>query len=634
MKVNDKKIINYIKYLPFYFLILTTIIFTFYIIVNNYIKTENEKKELRTKHILQYNNSVKNETLKVVDFVDAQINRNQEDLIKVLSEKNTTAYNIVNSIYQNNKTKSKEEMIKSIKIALSDIRFFEGRGYYYILGLEDGYCYFHPVFKELENKSLLEIQDAKGLYLTKEMLKILKTNEEGYLKYHWYKKGIEDKQFEKIAYLRKFEPLGIYIVSSDYVDSLMDRWKKEVIIFLESVKFRDENNYFIIDKKTGKYVYHKQKDFIGKHISTTGYIQDSKSFFNKAKNFDDGSLLTYKVKLNNGQITNKTSYIQVINDWDWIVGIGYYDQNINAILDDEKKLLDEIHIRNLITTLIFLILISVVVLLISRYFSRIIERRFKVYNFSINRKIVEIARQQRVLAQQSKMVAMGEMIENIAHQWRQPLSIISTCSTGLKINKEYGNLTDDVFESNVKSINDSAQYLSQTIDDFRNFYKTSNSEKPFRLDEIIEKSLQLLKVEMDSLKVSIDRDLRKIELLGYENELLQVILNLLNNSLYQFKNSNDIVNPIIKIALKKKDNVIHISFTDNGGGVDLSIIDRIFEPYFTTKDKSIGTGIGLYMSKNIIEKHFNGTMNVKNVVFKDDTKTYKGANFLIKIKQK
>lgn len=634
MKVNDKKIINYIKYLPFYFLILTTIIFTIYIIIDNYIKTENEKNKLKSEYTLKYNESVKNETLKVIDFVNAQINRNQNDLIKVLREKNSTAYHIVNSIYQNNKTKSKEEIIEHIKIALGNIRFFEGRGYYYILGLDDGFCHFHPVFKELENKSLIEVQDANGLYLTKEMLKIMKTNDEGYLSYYWYKKGIKDKQFEKVAYLSKFEPLGIYIVSSDYLDSLMDRWKNEVTIFLDSVNFKDENSYFIIDKKTGKYVYHKRREFIGKHISDAGYIQNSKDLSTNIKNFKEGSLHTYKVKLENDQIINKTSYIQVIDKWDWIVGIGYYDQSINEILENENEKLDEIHFNNLLTTLIFLIIISVVVLLISRYFSKIIERRFKVYNFSINRKIVEIARQQRILAQQSKMVAMGEMIENIAHQWRQPLSIISTCSTGLKINKEYGNLTDDIFESNINSINNSAQYLSQTIDDFRNFYKRSNLEKSFRVDELIEKSLQLLKVEIDSLKVKIDKDFKKIELYGYENELLQVVLNLINNSLYQFSNSNLVENALIRINIEKENNEIKISFIDNGGGISPSIIDRIFEPYFTTKDKTIGTGIGLYMSKNIIEKHFDGTLHVKNVLINEDNKNYKGAKFIIRIKHK
>jgi len=226
------------------------------------------------------------------------------------------------------------------------------------------------------------------------------------------------------------------------------------------------------------------------------------------------------------------------------------------------------------------------------------------------------------------------MIENIAHQWRQPLSIISTCSTGLKLNKDYGNLTDELFYSNLKSINDSAQYLSQTIDDFRNYYQKSNDEKSFRIDELIEKSLQLLKIEIDKLDIDIQKELKKVQLIGYENELLQVILNILNNSIYQFKTLEDLDKYILRINIHKNDDYITLNFIDNGGGIDPEIIDRIFEPYFTTKDKNMGTGIGLYMSKNIVEKHFNGTMNAKNIVINEENNNYKGVKFSIKIQQK
>ena len=631
MKVNDQKIISYIKYLPFYFVIATSIIYITFVLVDNHFKEENEKLELKKKLEIQYKNQIKNETLKIVDFINVQKDKNKEELVKILKEKNDTAYDIVRSIYDKNKDKNKQEIIELIKNALDKIRFFNGRGYYYIIGLEDGYCYFHPVFKSLENRSLLEIQDAKGLYLTKEMIKIVKTNDEGYLNYHWYKEGDKTNQYEKIAYLKKFEPLGIYIVSSDYVDALTVKWKSNVESLLTSISFKDETHFFIINKKTGLYDFHKNPNLIGKDFNSQNHVINPQKLILELNKPNSNGLYKYNIKGAQNKILEKTSYFYTIEDWDWIIGIGYLDENIRQFIQTEQIKLENYHSHNLMNNLIFMIIVSIAVLLFSKYFSNIIERRFKIYNFSINRKIVEIGRQQRIMAQQSKMAAMGEMIENIAHQWRQPLSIISTAATGLKISKEFNNLDDETFFSSLKSINDSSQYLSNTIEDFRNYYQKSNETKDFRIDETIEKCIQLLKPKIDSNNIEIIKDIKKLNYYGNENELLQVLMNLLNNSCDQFHVTNNVQTPVIKIKLYKNIDTIFIEVSDNAGGIDSEIIERIFEPYFTTKNKNIGTGIGLYMSKNIIEKSFNGKIDAKNIVLNHQDNTYNGAKFTISL---
>ena len=631
MKVNDQKIISYIKYLPFYFVIATSIIYITFVLVDNHFKEENEKLELKKKLEIQYKNQIKNETLKIVDFINVQKDKNKEELVKILKEKNDTAYDIVRSIYDKNKDKNKQEIIELIKNALDKIRFFNGRGYYYIIGLEDGYCYFHPVFKSLENRSLLEIQDSKGLYLTKEMIKIVKTNDEGYLNYHWYKEGDKTNQYEKIAYLKKFEPLGIYIVSSDYVDALTLKWKSNVESLLTSISFKDETHFFIINKKTGLYDFHKNPNLIGKDFNSQNHVINPQKLLLELNKPNSNGLYKYNIKGVQNKILEKTSYFYTIEDWDWIIGIGYLDENIRQFIQTEQIKLENYHSHNLMNNLIFMIIVSIAVLLFSKYFSNIIERRFKIYNFSINRKIVEIGRQQRIMAQQSKMAAMGEMIENIAHQWRQPLSIISTAATGLKISKEFNNLDDETFFSSLKSINDSSQYLSNTIEDFRNYYQKSNETKDFRIDETIEKCIQLLKPKIDSNNIEIIKDIKKLNYYGSENELLQVLMNLLNNSCDQFHVTNNVQTPVIKIKLYKNIDTIFIEVSDNAGGIDSEIIERIFEPYFTTKNKNIGTGIGLYMSKNIIEKSFNGKIDAKNIVLNHQDNTFNGAKFTISL---
>lgn len=301
MKVNDKKIVNYIRFLPFYFLIATTVIFGIYIISSNHYNETKEKENLRASLESEYKNKIKQETLKVVSYINQLKSYKEQETIKLLKEKSETAYSIINSIYKNNSSKSKEEILSLIKDSLQDVRYFDGRGYYYIVDTKTGFCYFHPVFKQLENRSLLEIQDAKGLYLTKAMINVIKDKDEGYLNYHWYKQGDKINQYEKIAYLRKFEPLGFYFVISDYVDSINNTLKKEVKNYLHSVNFQDESHYFIINKQNHHFEFHENPNLIDNHISTNNYILETQKLLSEFENNKEG-FHTYNIKLKDDSI--------------------------------------------------------------------------------------------------------------------------------------------------------------------------------------------------------------------------------------------------------------------------------------------------------------------------------------------
>jgi len=248
--------------------------------------------------------------------------------------------------------------------------------------------------------------------------------------------------------------------------------------------------------------------------------------------------------------------------------------------------------------------------------------------------ITEVKEKDKLLFQQSKMASMGEMIGNIAHQWRQPLSTISTASSGMKFQKEFGDLSDEDFISCIDAIVKSTKYLSSTIDDFRNFFKTDKEMKRFNLCDAIEKSLNLMESSMKSNFIHIEKDLDKeIFIYGYKNEFIQAYMNILSNSkdALSSKEMNDEEKVIFVAAKKNKDNVI-LSTHDNAGGVPGNIIAKIFEPYFTTKHKSQGTGIGLYMTHEIITQHMNGELKVFNEVFDYKSKQYEGAKFTISLK--
>jgi PAS domain S-box-containing protein len=259
--------------------------------------------------------------------------------------------------------------------------------------------------------------------------------------------------------------------------------------------------------------------------------------------------------------------------------------------------------------------------------------KFVATRFDITEKINsdnELREKENILVQQSKMASMGEMIGAIAHQWRQPLSVISVSATGVKLQKELDVLSDEFLNEAMDSINNSVQYLSSTIDDFRNFFNPNKAQTQFNVTELYEKCFKLIKVQLENHNIMILKDIDAIEMHGYENELLQVMINILNNAKDQLIIKNESVKVISIKAKKDKENVL-ISIADNGGGILNENITKIFDPYFTTKTDMDGTGIGLYMSKDIVEKHMNGELLVSNEVFKYNDKTYKGACFTIKV---
>ena len=247
---------------------------------------------------------------------------------------------------------------------------------------------------------------------------------------------------------------------------------------------------------------------------------------------------------------------------------------------------------------------------------------------TIDKKTKELLEKEAILNQQAKMAAMGEMIENIAHQWRQPLSVISTISSSLKIKKEMNILDDKEFYEALQSINRTSQHLSNTIDDFRNFFSPNKEMNKFYLSQLIKKSKDLIKSRFDKFNIKVIENIDDIEILSYQNELFQVILNLFSNSI-DVLSSSQIENKIIYIKIYHDENNLYIEFLDNGGGIKDEFINRVFEPYFTTKHKSQGTGVGLYMSLQIVTKHLNGEISVKNDTFIENNTAYFGAKFTI-----
>jgi len=317
--------------------------------------------------------------------------------------------------------------------------------------------------------------------------------------------------------------------------------------------------------------------------------------------------------------------------------LGILGNEINRMLDimerNEKEL--EISNKELEKDIVKLEFMDNKLTQLNRDLEKKVEEKtfeLKKLNENLKKEIQEEVEQNRqkdnMLFQQSKMASMGEMIENIAHQWRQPLSLISTSASGIKINKEYGTLSDELLDEAVDNIMNGTKFLSNTIDDFRDFYKVDKTKERFNIKEVLDKTLKLTSSRFTNRAIKVIKDCEELYILGFENELIQVFINILNNARDQLENfSHD--ERFIFISVKKDENRAVISIKDNAGGIKEEIINRIFEPYFTTKGSDKGTGIGLFMSKEIIEKHFYGEIFAKNETLIYNKKEYKGANFII-----
>ncbi len=246
----------------------------------------------------------------------------------------------------------------------------------------------------------------------------------------------------------------------------------------------------------------------------------------------------------------------------------------------------------------------------------------------IKKAVDENIKKDRILSQQSKMAAIGEMMENIAHQWRQPLSLITTASSGLKIKKELAILEDKFLLETLDTIISSATDLSTTIDDFRDFFKPTRDKEEFSIFECCNKTLDLLDSKLKYKNIKIIKNIENINIVAFENELIQVIMSILNNSKDAFGNKENYLRIIFLDISKDKDKVL-IKIKDNAGGIKEELLQKVYEPYFTTKHRSQGIGIALYMCEEIITKHMNGKIESLNRKYIYEDIEYKGLETII-----
>jgi signal transduction histidine kinase len=236
----------------------------------------------------------------------------------------------------------------------------------------------------------------------------------------------------------------------------------------------------------------------------------------------------------------------------------------------------------------------------------------------------------KIDAQKEKFVLLGEMFENIIHQFKQPLNAITTEATGIKYQYEMGIITDEELYESLDNITQRTQFLAETIDDFRDFMQEDKQQTIFKIKNNIKKIKSIVKPifrakGIDIFEFYADEEL---ECNGYDREFSQVIINILNNAKDAILSKNP-DEKVVKIDILDDNENIKIDIYDNAGGIPEDIIENIFEDHFSTKQATGGTGIGLFMSNTIIEEHFKGQLLASNAKFTLNENSYYGAKFTI-----
>ncbi|WP_373035263.1 sensor histidine kinase [Sulfurimonas sp.] len=249
-----------------------------------------------------------------------------------------------------------------------------------------------------------------------------------------------------------------------------------------------------------------------------------------------------------------------------------------------------------------------------------LENFNKELEIKVEESVKKISEHEKLLLVRSKNVVMGEMIEMIAHQWRQPVTTIGMISNNVILNMLLDELDTEILKEDLEGINKQVKYLSDTIDDFRNFFKESKKEEEFILSDVIENSISILEKQFSKAQIDLtfEDNSPNTTLNTFKSELIQALINIISNAKEAF--SPDVQNKHLKVACHKDEENVYITIADNAGGIKSDVIEKIFDPYFSTKKQKNGTGLGLYVCKIIICEHLKGDLSVENI---DNGATFK-----------
>jgi len=754
----------YIIFVPIIFVLIAVISLTIHNIHNINKNGDKQIDEYTNDYLINEKTKIYNRIHFFANIIKHKTNeykRKNRDKIRVKTE---DALFLMKEIYEQNKNKySKEKLKKLIISEIEKLKVDIPNSSYGLIDLKSEKI-VSTRLKSLLNMNISNFVDVDGKKLINNEKKFDRFFDIKLIKYD------EDYTFyNKLIYVKKFEELDLAILYGEYEDDINDYIGKTILQNI--LDFDIENNpyIFVIKLKNinggdnyGEILLHQAKPSLaGKSLNVKDDNKDiehyRKDYLSKIKEFGEGFVTYNYSRPDSNNISRKMSYFYLQKDWNWIIGTGFYFDDLENSIKDFKYKIEKQTRENIQAAIFLSSLLSVLILIILFFISNRINNIINNYANNLNntneklrkqknifqtlfekssdgiliydqnglikncndsmvkilgyeekellvgkyyknlspkkqfdgedsssksilinniclekqtydfdwlfykkdRKVIfcnvistkielngelvihstirditdkkeleqKSKKQQLMLAEESKKSAMGEMITMIAHQWRQPLNNVNLLIHFVRDNFDNEKFTKNDLKNITADMKTQIEYMSKTIDDFTNFINPKKEVTTFCIEDVYEKTYSIIKGQFSKNNIKIIKNIEHIEITGIENEFMQVMLNILNNAKDSLLSIED--ERLVFINVKSSNNRFILTIKDNAGGIPKKVLSRIFEPYFTTKHKSNGTGIGLYMSEEIIKQFKNGSIKATNEHYYYENKFYEGAMFTI-----
>jgi len=573
---NEKNIPILIILTPIFSILILVSILVFSLVQNQRNYFQKEGMEFEKKYILKQKQILSKEVNRIIDYISYQRNLTIENSKKSIEiQMNAFLKNIKNNLIKPN---SYREYVLQNSNSNTDFIIFD-----------------------IANKKQFKDKDVFFHFKTIEDFKrVLKKKNKQFL--------IEDET--TIYFFKYLKKRNLFVVLKKDIFYLLDDLRYNIARWVDYIRF-GKNNYFWIYTNTNILISHgKEKGKIGKDNTNKKdfkgnyYVQKLVHLAIKNKHGAFYELYlpkkdTYKKKL---------AFVKIYKQWNWIIGSAIYLDEMHEVIAKEKKILEK-KINSYIQMAIAIALLAIIFAsILSFLISQQINNIFKEYQEKMKKEVKD---KDRAMFHQSRHARLGEMLSMLSHQWRQPLSQLSGILMEIETKVLFKKYDDKFLLNSSSDATNIIEYMSNTIEDFKNFFKLEKQKEEFMISNACENAIRLVKDSFFHQEVTLNYKIYKDKKVkGYPREYSQVILNLLLNARDALI-LNEIKNPHINLIVNSYNNQSLVTVNDNAKGIKEETLEKIFEPYYSTKGKQ-GTGLGLYMSKVIIEENMNGSLTATN----------------------
>jgi signal transduction histidine kinase len=502
-----------------------------------------------------------------VRYYDSQsANKIKKDVQNIVN----AAVNVADSLYDGYRyTQSRPYIETMIVHALENIHFEGDIGYLFILDMKGNVKLHHD--RSRIGKNDMHVRDSNGKAFVEAFVRTIRKRGEGFVDYYWYLPDANGTGMHyKISFVKRMKGLNWFIGAGEYLHYMRRFVRKDMLEYIRSNAHFDEGYFFVTDS-AGHTIYHPEDNATA----------DANRYLIEGVYRDD----------------DRIAYTEYVAQYDWYITAVKSLKKVNASIQQNKEYIIEKRAKNIRASLGIMLAMLLLSLLLSLYLSSIINRRLRNYE-------EQIQESNDKLLFQSRQALIGELMPMIAHQWRQPINRIASVLALMRFGIASGECDPKKIDQECATMEESVEFMSETIDDFRTFYRPKNESEIVDLSKLILKAIEFVDGPIRQKNIQLTTHLHTIKYRLYANEFLQVLINLIKNAADASEQNGQIT-----IDLFEKEGVVRTVVTDRGKGIPTDDVNKIFEPYYSTKENSMG--LGLYMSKMIVEKHMHGEIRAE-----------------------